>query len=191
MTIWCGSGLCPQGLGSCRSRPFCRYTYRSAPLLQSWHNWATLATGVESRHPHIRELSTAGVINRHSTDIYIVRHHTQNLGKNGFLPPLDSLTLNSVTVIRNHMPFKIRKSCGVRICSICQGFQPQHLLGRNFIILFAILLAFSKAKPQQHNPIIYWTNKTDWMNELKTLEDWRRCNQKLGYLPGKSTYWIS
>lgn len=82
---------------------------------------------------------------------------TQNLGKNGMLPPLDSLILNSVTVMRYHMPFKIRKSCGVRTWSI-------FLLGRNFIFLFGVLLAFSKAKPQQHNPTKFWTKK-DWLNE--------------------------
>lgn len=162
-------------------------------LLQPCHGRPTLNPGVESRHSHVspssQELSAAGIIKRHSIDIYVVRHNTKGLRRNGVLPPLASLILYSITGIRYHMPFVIKKDCRVRIHSVCWGVQPQHLRGRNFIILFEEgysifsqkykLCLDSKAKPQQHNIIMFWTPKTDWLTELKTWEEWRRHNQKL------------
>lgn len=138
--------VCPQGLGSCHSRLCCRVAPVLARLTYSCH-WCGKQT------KSARELSTARIIKRASTDIYIVRHLTQNLGKNGILPSLDSLILNRVRVMRYHTPFRIRKSCGVRTCSI---FPP---IGKEFHYSFCSSACILQSKtPTESN---YVLNKQD------------------------------
>lgn len=105
----------------------------------------------------VRELSTARIIERPSTDIYIVRQLAQNLGKNGILPPLDSLILNSVTVMRYHMPFR------EELWSQNVFYFPTYWEGTSLFFL-----QFGLPSPQQNPDRIQLcfeqTRLTEWMN---------------------------